>query len=226
MISDSSLDSRARGGMVWLGGLFDAAETWKGNITDGIHVDADSMPCEFQFPESPKQCVTAFAAKGEIPAWFDMKQIPLDPHVVDYGCSLDQALSNVALVHKLIDDMIASGIVHDRIMVGGFSQGGAMAILAAMQYPKRLAGAVNFAGPLLGVGQLEQLKHVENANLNILWCHGTLDKPMPQVLQADGVRALEAEGMKVEVATPVVAHHGCPEFYDSMKRFMKVHMPA
>merc|ERR1711865_533251 len=123
---------------------------------------------------------------GEIPAWFDMAEIPLQASVPDYGCSLDQASANVPLIHKLLDDMISSGIPSDKIIVGGFSQGATMAMLAAMQYPQQLAGVVNFAGPLLGADQLHGLVHPSNRCLQVLWCHGTIDKPMPPVLQDQG----------------------------------------
>lgn len=45
-------------------------------------------------------------------------------------------------MHALIDDEVKAGIPSNRIMVGGFSQGGALALYSALTYPKPLAGVV------------------------------------------------------------------------------------
>lgn len=46
------------------------------------------------------------------------------------------------LIHTMIDNEIHEGIPSDRILLGGFSQGGALALYSAFLYPQRLAGVV------------------------------------------------------------------------------------
>lgn len=53
-----------------------------------------------------------------------------------------RVLSSAELVRKLIDEEIKSGIPSHRIIVGGFSQGGALALYTAVTYPKRLGGVL------------------------------------------------------------------------------------
>lgn len=219
MTSASPTSGRA---LIWLGGLFDSVEKWRGQITEGVNVDRDWI--QLKFPTSPMQVVKAFEDEGVIPGWYDMAKVPLDASVENHGCSLEEALSRVPEVHRHLDEVVASGIPPSKIVLGGFSQGGTMAILAALQYPHRLAGVVNFSGVLLGGSQLSALQHAESGSLDVLWCHGTEDKPMPQALQDLGVRALQVAGMKVEVLTCPVGHHACPAFFESLTAFLRARL--
>ncbi len=49
-------------------------------------------------------------------------------------------------IHSLIEREINNGIPPHRIIIGGFSQGGALAIHAGLTYNKKLAGVVSLSG--------------------------------------------------------------------------------
>ena len=87
--------------------------------------------------------------------------------------------ASCSVIHKLIDDALASGITSDKIVLGGFSQGGAMALLASYTCPHHLGGCVCFSGwpALSGAdGALRaQLKRGKYATTPALVCHGTAD---------------------------------------------------
>jgi predicted esterase len=53
-----------------------------------------------------------------------------------------------AAITTLVEEEISAGIPADRIVIGGFSQGGAMALYAGLQYPSRLAGVLCLSGYL------------------------------------------------------------------------------
>ena len=78
--------------------------------------------------------------------WFDMDKLPCQPGDKEYPETIEKS---VTLVHKEIEGLEAKGVPASRIFVGGFSQGGAMAIQAGFTYPKKLGGIIAFSGWLL-----------------------------------------------------------------------------
>lgn len=73
----------------------------------------------------------------KMPAWFDIKG--LDILAAE---DVDGIKKATTYVHSLIEKEISEGIPSERIVVGGFSQGGALAIHSALTFPKKLAGVV------------------------------------------------------------------------------------
>merc|ERR1712173_178898 len=94
------------------------------------------LPCA---PEQPVTCNGGMV----MTSWMDLLDIPITPVTDDNGKDLPESLM---LIHKLIDDLVAEGISANRIVLGGFSQGGALALAATLKYPKCLAGACVLSG--------------------------------------------------------------------------------
>lgn len=107
-------------------------------------------------------------------SWFDLKS--LDPNHPEDESGIRSATSKI---HELIAEQEQNGIPHDRIILGGFSQGGALAIYSALKYPKKLAGVVALSCwlPLHKKfpGQAEQV----NTKIPFLQCHGDEDFVVP-----------------------------------------------
>jgi lysophospholipase-2 len=61
-------------------------------------------------------------------------------------------------VNKLIEDEEKAGIPASRIMIGGYSQGGALALYYALTTNKKLAGVVAYATYLPLIWKLDQVK--------------------------------------------------------------------
>jgi phospholipase/carboxylesterase len=81
-------------------------------------------------------------------AWFDLDALPVTSGT---PASAADFAAGLAAVHALIDKEVARGVPAGRIVVGGFSQGGALALYAGLRYPQPLGGIVSFSGwlPLL-----------------------------------------------------------------------------
>ena len=85
------------------------------------------------FPDAPQQKVTAnFGAR--MPSWFDLFDIPLQP-----GQSLDKVFeddetmrNSVQIIDQLIEEEVKAGIPESRVVVGGFSQGGALSLATGL----------------------------------------------------------------------------------------------
>lgn len=105
---------------------------------------------------------------------------------------------NVDLITRLLDNEAEAGRPAERTVVGGFSQGGALALHAALQFPQPLAGIVVLSGELLQPETLTQRIHPANATTPILMIHGEEDQLIP-VHEAERNRdQLRALGLPVE----------------------------
>lgn len=115
---------KATCGLVWMHGLGDTEEGWAEMLEDDFKTKGS---CKFILPRAPRQRSTCNG--GEVlTSWFDIRRLPISrktaPH---HGCSLDEGFASCGRVHAAIDKLLSEGIPSERIMVGGFSQGGAMA---------------------------------------------------------------------------------------------------
>lgn len=108
-----------------------------------------------------------------MPSWFDLYSLDINGKEDDAGIKKASAL-----VHKMIQDEIKGGIEAKRIILGGFSQGGALALYSALTFPEELAGVIALSCWLpLHKGFPEARKSADS--LAILQCHGDSDPIVP-----------------------------------------------
>ncbi|HGO5853204.1 TPA: alpha/beta hydrolase [Mannheimia haemolytica] len=148
-------------------------------------------------PTAPIQRVTWLAGQMAN-AWFDLPMGSFDKNEDKTG--LHQAKD---YVHRLVDEQMAKGVNPKHIIVGGFSQGGALALLSVLTYRKELGGAVCLSGYLPLADNLPQyLKH----RLPVLFAHGTNDVPIPLDLAQHSVQLLKETGCDVELKVYPIGH--------------------
>jgi len=82
------------------------------------------------------------------------------------------------VVHKMIDDEVKEGIASNKIVIGGFSQGGALAIYSALTYTKPLAGVMALSC-WLPLNKTFPEAAVGNLDTPFLQCHGDCDPIVP-----------------------------------------------
>ncbi len=162
-------------------------------------------PVRYVFPHAPQRPVTI--NNGYVMrAWYDILGVDLQRHEDEAG--LRESQRQIA---ELIDQERARGIPAERIVVMGFSQGCAMALMTALRYPHRLAGAVGLSGyvPLAATTAAE--RDDANATLPIFMAHGTQD---PIVAVARGIASREtlvAMGHDVQWHDYPMPHSVCAE---------------
>ena len=119
---------KARCGIVWMHGLGDTEEGWADMLEEEFRVPSACGPCKFILPRAPRQR-SSCNDSNITTSWFDIADLPISrkQRLAHHGCSLEEALASCGRVHAAIDKLISEGIPAERIMVGGFSQGGAMA---------------------------------------------------------------------------------------------------
>eukprot|EP00850_Spirogloea_muscicola_P025107 SM002202S07082 [mRNA] locus=s2202:68:1373:+ [translate_table: standard] len=148
-------------------------------------------------------------------SWFDMPEIPASPNFPD------AVAAAATRVHEMIDGVCAAeGIAADRVFVGGISQGGALAVAAALSYRQRLAGAANFSGWL--AAPIPDPLGAEAAKTPVLWCHGDEDTVVTFQAGQTGAAALVQHGLPVTFkAIQGLGHTVSLEELNALKEWMQ-----
>ena len=133
----------------------------------------------FIFPHAPALPVTINGGYV-MPAWYDILEMSLDRKV-----DVAQLQASAQEVGKLIEREIARGIPSERIVIAGFSQGGAVAYQAALSYPKPLAGLLALSTYFATTDTVAL--NAANAQLPIHIFHGKQDTIVPDLPCTQGV---------------------------------------
>jgi S-(hydroxymethyl)glutathione dehydrogenase/alcohol dehydrogenase len=173
--------------IVFLHGLGDQPSSWQESIEwlcSKIGPSAQAV-C----PAAPSMPITK--NNGEVlTAWCDVLQPwPLTPSSTQDAAGLK---ASAASIHQEFDRLIAAGVPAQRIIVGGFSQGAAVATLAAYTYSQKLGGCINLSGWL---PQLEL--NAANKTTPLFWGHGGKDEVIAPECQIQGEASLKAQGVEV-----------------------------
>ena len=176
-------------------------------------------PVRWLFPNAP-QIPVSINGGYVMPAWYD---IAVDrSQEDDAGLRRSQASIDALLAHEQ-----ARGVPAHRIVLGGFSQGCAMALLTGLRYPQRLAGILGMSGYLPLAGALAAERSAANADVPIFLAHGTQDEMIPLPRAAASRDALAALGYAVEWHQYPMGHSVCaPEVQDVQRWLLRVLDPA
>ena len=159
----------------------------------------------FVFPHAPRRPVSINFGMT-MRAWYDIREeggnLVSDP---------DDLRASQRTVEALVEEEIRAGIPADRIVLAGFSQGGAVALQAALRHPRRLAGVLALSTYLPLADALPAERSAANAEVPVLMAHGELD-PLVGVARAIASRnTLQRLGYEIEWRTYPMPHAVCPE---------------
>ncbi|WP_280538955.1 alpha/beta fold hydrolase [Chromohalobacter sp. 11-W] len=163
----------------------------------------DSLAVRFILPHAPRLAVTVNGGM-EMPAWYDILDMNLGRRIDE-----DQLKASADRVHALIDAEIAKGIDSRRIVIAGFSQGGAVAYHAALTYSQPLAGLLALSTYFATAESIQPSE--ANRALPIEVHHGSFDPVVPETLGHEGAERAEALGYAVNYRTYPMQHALCPE---------------
>lgn len=143
------------------------------------------------FPDAPIQPVSLNMG-ARMPSWFDILSLRPDAPEDEKGL-----LESVKTIQALVNKQIQAGIPSERIVVGGFSQGGAISILTGLMCPSPLAGVVSLSGFLTLKDKIKELQGPHVSSLHVFWGHGTHDPVVQYQWGSKSVDFLKEElGMK------------------------------
>jgi phospholipase/carboxylesterase len=169
----------------------------------------DALAVRFVFPHAPVRPVTI---NNGMPmrAWYDV--IGFGPDRVEDERGI---VASSEFVRDLAAREVASGIASTRVVLAGFSQGGAIALHAALRYPDPLAGVLALSTYLPCRGSLAAQASAANRHISILMCHGTYDPVLPIQLGTLARDTLSAAGYAVTWKVYPMQHQVCgPEVTD------------
>ncbi len=167
----------------------------------------------YVFPHAPIRPVTINGG-AEMRAWYDIVALQRGAYEDEAGIR-ESASAIAALIRRETE----RGIPAHRVVLAGFSQGGAVALHAGLRYPERLAGIIGLSTYLplrAAAGEF----HAANRQTPVFMAHGSLDPMVPAVLGEESAAFLVDSGYEVEFKTYTMPHSVCPEEVEDIRRWM------
>ncbi|HEX3098204.1 MAG TPA: alpha/beta fold hydrolase [Usitatibacter sp.] len=200
------------GTVIWLHGL--GADGW-----DFVPLVRElpvppALQLRFVFPHAPERPVTinnGFTMR----AWYDIAMNDISRLPDERGIRESQAA-----VERLIARERDRGMESARIVLAGFSQGGAIALQAGLRHANRLGGIVALSTYLTLQESLAAEAAGANRSTPIFMAHGTEDPIVPLPLAESSAAALRAQGYEVEWHTWPMAHAVCGEEIKALAEFL------
>ena len=152
-----------------------------------------------------------------MPAWYDILDMSIEKKVDE-----DQLLTASEKIKDLIDREIERGIDSSRIVIAGFSQGGAVGYQTALTYPQPLAGLMAMSTYFATNESI--LLSQENRTLPIQIYHGTMDPVVPEPLGQIAYRALKEKGYSVNYQTYPMQHSVCTEEIMDISKWLQKYL--
>jgi phospholipase/carboxylesterase len=191
--------------IIWLHGL--GAD---GHDFEPIVAELDlGFAARFVFPHAPVRPVTI---NGGLPmrAWFDILAFDRSAHWDEDGIR-----ASADAVRALVRREVERGVPSRRIVLAGFSQGGAIALHTGLREPQPLAGLLALSSFLPLGEKLADEKSAANTTTPIMMAHGDADPVITLDAAQAGRRRLEAEGYAVDWRVYPMPHSVCaPEIRD------------
>ncbi len=174
----------------------------------------ESLPVRYVFPTAPQRSVTV--NMGTVTrAWYDIVEMDVSRNV---DVANIRASSN--LLQALIQRELDAGIPSEKILLAGFSQGGAIVLHTALRYKKTLAGVLVMSAHLPTVASLETERSEVNRNIPILMVHGKQDPVIPIAHAKSTREELTRQGYTIQWYTYPMQHHACIEELRDMRNWL------
>ncbi len=169
----------------------------------------------FIFPHAPHQAITMNNGY-EMRAWYDLYGLTLQTKQDEAGMRAMQQE-----IESLIEAEIKQGIPANKIVLAGFSQGGAMAFFTGLRYPKKLAGILALSTYVSLKEKLADEAHKANKNTPIFMAHGSFDSIITLDTCLVSRRLLEDLDYRIEWHEYPMPHSVCSEEIEDIARFLK-----
>lgn len=186
----------ATASVIWLHGLGADGHDFE-PIVPELKLPAQAA-IRFIFPHAPAIPVTINGGYV-MPAWYDILAMDIDRKV-----DVKQLEASAQAVAKLIDRELAKGIPSERIVLAGFSQGGAVAYQTALSYPKPLGGLLALSTYFATADTIQF--NSANQKLPIAIFHGSQDPVVPESLGKKAQQRLQALGYTPEYFSYAMEH--------------------
>jgi phospholipase/carboxylesterase len=176
--------------VIWMHGLGADGHDFE-PIVPELQLDG-APPIRFVFPHAPMRAVTINGG-AVMRAWYDVLGVGGGRREDEPGVRASQRD-----VEALVEREKTRGLAAGRIVIAGFSQGGAMALQTGLRHPERLAGLLILSSSLPLADTLAAEASPVNRDVPIFMAHGTHDPMIPMSRASDSRDRLLALGYRVE----------------------------
>ncbi|MDZ7925605.1 MAG: dienelactone hydrolase family protein [Marinagarivorans sp.] len=197
--------------IIWLHGLGADGHDFASVIPE-LHLPSD-LALRFIFPHAPAMPVTINGGYV-MPAWYDILAMDIDREVDEV-----QLRQSAAEIVKFIEHEKTRGIASNRILVVGFSQGGAVAYEVALSYSQPLAGLLALSTYFATKNSV--VLHEANQNLPIEIHHGAYDGVVPNVLGQQALALLQQKKYTVKYREYAMEHSVSAEQLTDIGQFIQ-----
>lgn len=198
--------------VIWLHGLGADGHDFEPIVPELVD---DAWPAiRFVFPHAPVRAVTINNGV-RMRAWYDILGMEIAQRQDETGVR-----ESIGLVQSLIERENARGVPSERIVLAGFSQGGAIALAAALRHPQALAGVVALS-TYLPIAESSGAEGSEaNRKLPVFMAHGNLDPVVSHALGLMSCSYLEKLGYTVEWHSYPMPHSVSAEEIGDLARWL------
>ena len=206
--------SVATSACIMLHGLGDTGRGWAGAATQIATPRHEKV--RWIFPTAKTVPVTLNGGM-RMTAWFDLNALDESSIVDDRGMIEESA----RYVDALVREQMEKGIPSEKIIVAGFSQGGAIALTASLRSEVKLGGCMALSTYLPLRGDYPEKFGPHARGLKILQGHGTHDMVLQYTYGQKSYELLKEKGIDVEFKTYAgMAHSACAEEFDDIADFL------
>ncbi|KAL4236316.1 acyl-protein thioesterase [Mactra antiquata] len=196
--------------LIFLHGLGDTGQGWSEAFKQ-LKLNHIKCVC----PTAPVMPVTLNGG-FRMPSWFDIRSLhpdgPEDKEGIKAACEI---------LKGLIDNEEKNGISADKVFVGGFSQGGAVALYTALMSEKKLGGVVGLSTWLPLHKEFTQGQKLQaNEDIPIFQAHGTQDPLVPPAWGEMTAKLVQTMTKNHSFKTYPMMHTSCPEELEDVKNFL------
>jgi len=179
-----------------------------------------TLAVRFIFPHARPRPVTinnGFVMR----AWYDITGLGPDRKEDDAGIR-----ESAGVVNGYIEQQNARGVATERIVIAGFSQGGAIALQASLRYPERLGGVMALSTYLPLRESVAAEASRANEDLPILMCHGLRDPMIAAAIGKASRDQLVSLGYTVEWQSYPMEHQVCMEEVHDISRWLQARLES
>lgn len=203
----------ANASIIWLHGLGATGHDFE-PIVPELRLP-ELFAVRFVFPHAPSRAITV--NNGYVmPAWFNILSFERGHPVDESGIQ-----QSITTIHSLIRREEQRNIPSHRILLAGFSQGGVIAIHAALRYPKPLCGIMALSTYLPLTAELTEAQHHANRAIPIFIAHGRYDPVLPLPMGQAAYQYLHAQGYAAAWHEYSMGHHVCDEEITDLSQWLK-----
>ncbi len=198
--------------VIWLHGLGADGHDFEPIVPE--LVDPRWPALRFVFPHAPVRPVTI---NGGMPmrAWYDIVGMEIAQRQDERGMR-----ESVAQLEELVASEMARGVSSERILLAGFSQGGAIALACGLRHAHKLDGIIALSTYLPMAEKTAAEAAAANRATPIFFAHGTADPVVPLVLGEMSRNHLQGLGYAIEWHAYPMAHQVCAEEIADLRRFI------